>query len=513
MFKSCNYCRHRKKKCVLTYPSARRCGECEHLNLACEFSLRQPSLKRRTTSQRIASRVSAAAAVVVGTATAAASDRGRRPPNSASIVATVKDGDCQLGSAGGARSPARKIILRDDSPDTPELTAGKYWKYVHPLTPFVPREMILDGNDNWNPVLRQCIELASSVWLHQGPEPALPQRAGDSLAMAIRGGLSLPDLAGVLLLLLRVPLETDLAQRVFGTVHAALLAGEVLPAPVLAGALVANTWLRLVGSSLAPLDVPEGYLPAYARSLDHATFGHHYLRLSSLALRYDRLRVAAEYGDLGPGAKLSWCRLEYECLFWAVQLPSSLLDLRDEMPARPEAVVIHSLHNLVLLSFYATVLGRQDTLGNLLALGPVPGVLHYICALARSVLVCPREMVHQWALLSDIQAATARILLALWRLTQFENFRGLLNLWDDALNRFPDQARCVRDEIGAGPWTIEQTDGYSVFWTFRDLRSLHLEDAVPELTTAIIPAASPSSSSSTNTNTESNSPAGASEWQ
>ncbi|OIW25686.1 hypothetical protein CONLIGDRAFT_502615 [Coniochaeta ligniaria NRRL 30616] len=512
MFKSCNYCRHRKKKCVLTYPSASRCGECEHLELVCEFSLRQPSLKRRTTSQRIASKLSAAAAV--GNTRAAAGDRGHWP-NPTSFVATVEDGDCQPSSAGGSRSLARKIILRDGAPDNPESTAGKYWRYVHPLTPFVPREMVLDGDDDWDPVLQQCIELASGIWLHHRPEPALSQRAVDSLALAIRGEMSLPDLAGVLLLLLRLPLETDLAQRVFGTVNAALLAGELLPAPVLAGAVVANTWLRLVGSSLAPLEAPEDCLPAYAQTLDPGTFAHHYLRISNLALSYDRLRVALEHNGPGPGVKLSWCRLEYECLFWAVQLPSSLLDLRDEMPARPEAVVIHSLHNLVLLSFYATVLKWQDTLGKLLALAPVPGVLHYICALARSVLICPREMANQWALLSDIQAATARILLDLWRLTRFENFRGMLNLWDDALNRFPDLTRCVREEIGPGPWTIEQTDGYSVFWTFRDLRSLHLEDAMADLTPTFASRPSPSRThaTSTSTSTDTSPSAGASEWE
>lgn len=231
----------------------------------------------------------------------------------------------------------------------------------------------------------------------------------------------------------------------------------------------------------------------YAQSLDLSSFGHHYLRISNLGLSLDRLRLAEEREGLGPDAKLSWCRLEYECLFWAVQLPSYLLDLRDEIPARPKAVAIHSLHNLVILSFYATVLDRPDTLGTLLALRPVPGVLHYICSLARSVFICPPEMLVHWALFSDIQATTARIILRLWHQTQFENFRGLLNLWDDALNRFPELAQQVRDEIGPGPWTIDQTDGYSVFWTFRDLRSLHLEDAVPQLAAASVSTPIPSS--------------------
>jgi hypothetical protein len=355
--------------------------------------------------------------------------------------------------------------------------------------------MIPEDNDGWNPVLQECIELAAAIGLHRRPEPDLPQRASRYLAEAINGDMSRQELAGILLLILRVPLDGHVAHRVFDPVRAALLAGHLLPPPLLAGAVVANICFRLVGSSQPLLDAPEGYLSAFTQTVDHSTFGHHYVRISNLALSYDRLRAAAERHGLGPESKFAWSCLEYECLFWAVQLPATLLDLRDDMPAPPEAVVIHSLHNVVLLSFYATVLDRQDTLGALLGLRPVPGVLHYLCALARSVLVCPLEMVIHWAFLSDIQAATTRILLRLWHLTHFENFRGLLNLWDD-MSRFPELAGEVLEVKGSGPWKVEQTDGYSVFWTFRDLRSLHLEDSVPDLAAAMARESLPTLSSS-----------------
>ena len=76
------------------------------------------------------------------------------------------------------------------------------------------------------------------------------------------------------------------------------------------------------------------------------------------------------------------------------------------------------------------------------------------------------------SMLVRIQAQTARIMLRLWHHTNFENFRAILNLWENPGNRFPDLARQVREEIGTGPWSVDEIDGYSVFWTFRDLRSL-----------------------------------------
>ncbi|KAJ5825931.1 hypothetical protein N7474_003069 [Penicillium riverlandense] len=210
MFKSCNYCRHRKKKCVLDSPWASRCTECDHLDLVCEFSRRQPSLKRRKTSQRIASRVSAVAAA----ASAPSPAEERQWANTGSIVSVVKDGDSQLNSAGVTHSDGQKIILKDDNSDTPNSTARKYWDYVHPLTPFVPSEMIQDGNESWDPVLHECVELAASIWLHHRPNSDLPQRASDSLALVTQGEMTLQCLAGALLLMLRFPVERDSVQRV-----------------------------------------------------------------------------------------------------------------------------------------------------------------------------------------------------------------------------------------------------------------------------------------------------------
>jgi hypothetical protein len=207
MFKSCDYCRHRKKKCVLPYPCAGRCADCEHLDLVCEFSLRQPSLKRRRTSQRIASHLPAAAA------TAAAGSPRWRWPQSDSVSALVKDGDCQLTAAGGTGSSRGKIILKDDAPDRPESTAEKYWRYVYPLTPFLPPKMIVESNGDWDPILQHCVELAASLWLHHSQKQHHQPAADQLLDMVAHRELSLPVIAGILLLVLRMPLDDNLIQR------------------------------------------------------------------------------------------------------------------------------------------------------------------------------------------------------------------------------------------------------------------------------------------------------------
>jgi hypothetical protein len=213
----------------------------------------------------------------------------------------------------------------------------------------------------------------------------------------------------------------------------------------------------------------------YAHSLDTTTFGHHFLLLSHLIAEIEHHRISVETEGVRLDSQTTWARLEYECLLWQVRLPSDLLDLRDELPATPKSVVIHCLSNTTLLSIYSYILERADTLGTLLALRPVPGVLLFLCALARSTFICPREVLERWSLLVDLQAATARIMLRLWRQTGFENCRAILNMWTNMHGRYGDLAREVRQEIGPGPWTIDEIDGYSVFWTFRDLRALTIE--------------------------------------
>jgi hypothetical protein len=247
-----------------------------------------------------------------------------------------------------------------------------------------------------------------------------------------------------------------------------------VPRPILAGAFTTHAWLRLIGYPLPPLQISADAVDNYMLQLDPALFNYHYLAMSRLVDKFNNLCAAGDYHSLDVEAKLAWGRLEYECLLGPIKLPASLVDLRDEMPATPESVVIHCLQNLLFLSFYAYVFDRQETLGNMLSLRPIPGVMYFLCALARTVLTCSPDIVARWKLIGDAQVETVRAMLRLWRVSQFENCKAILGLWKDH-GENPDLVARVRDGIGPGPWPTELSDGYSVFWTFRDLRSLALE--------------------------------------
>ncbi|GJN80870.1 hypothetical protein PLIIFM63780_004400 [Purpureocillium lilacinum] len=391
-------------------------------------------------------------------------------------VANLKDGDCQIPLAG-KRDMANKRLVQAHASDVHhedelQTSSAKYWRNVHPFMPFVPAEMLEEADLGRDPDLEHCVDLASRLsfnFINEDVEG--PLLTDQLLSMLRHGSLSNSAIAGLLLLIPSIPLEEGLVQQIFLMVESASAAGSV-PPPILSGALITHIWRQLAGYSHPPLRLQSDILQSYAESLSPTTPAHHFIRLSQLAVELGQRRMAMSLEGIQPDTSLAWAKLEYDFLLWQVRLPTTLLDGRDDLPATPQSVLMHCLSSMLLLSFYSDVLEHADTLGVQMALRPVPGVLLFLCALARSTFICPRNLLDRWALLLHMQAATVRIMLRLWRQTGFENCRALCNLWEDSHNLFPDLKQQVREEIGTGPWTIEEIDGYSVFWTFRDLRTL-----------------------------------------
>ncbi|KAF4961108.1 hypothetical protein FSARC_10272 [Fusarium sarcochroum] len=475
MFKSCDYCRHRKKKCV-TLPSASRCSGCEHLDVPCKFTARSPSLKRRGVSQRLAAQV-----VAADTTTLTTTKTLPRPSGSLAVPAPrLKHGDCQVRLAGQPETPIKHVLHGptevgstsspgDVSPLVMTRTGEKYWQNVHSFLPFVHPQLLneaqLRSQSGGQPGhLEHCIHLASHLLSakHDDDEVCLTVEIEKVLSVFGQGRLSPSEVTGVLLVFDAV--EQDVETDADGE--------GLMLLEILSSALVTHVWRRLVGQPHPPLRLSSDFLHKFITTLDPSGFGHHFTRLSYLAVEFERRCRLLESQGVAPDTQAAWSRLEYDCLLWQVCLPGALLDTRDELPATAQSIVIHCFSSTLLLSLYSYILDRLDTLGALLALKPIPGVLLFMCILARSTFICPRELLDRWAILPDMQAATARIMLRLWHQTGFENCRAIINLWTDSLDRFPELSRHVRNEIGPGPWPIDEIDGYSVFWTFRDLRSL-----------------------------------------
>ncbi|KAJ9644903.1 uncharacterized protein PV06_08806 [Exophiala oligosperma] len=484
MFKSCQYCQHRKKKCVLPQPSASdsRCFACQHLDIRCEIGFRKPSFKRRLKSHEVSSRV-------YTQYSARSSATLLRPTGSLreAAVVHVNNGDCQLPRvrADSGSLDAAKMIMTTDETESGNLdqmtTAEKYQTIVSCEFPFLPREALLSMEEAKIPeALSYCVDLAAQLSL-QNRCAGLSESQVQKLSILVnQQDLDLIQAAGLMLLLPRVNLTSSIIEKAF-TPFAAIENIHNIPLPVSVGALTAQAWICLVGHTLqsSPPNLPPSMLLDYAASLDHDTFAPHYLRLTYLAASFLELRNTTTIPQDGePVARevaQEWARLEYSCLLNVAQMPSEFLDVRDDMPATPAAVITHMLQSLIYLRLYGYALIENPAVGREIGLRPVPGVLYFICAISRSIFVCQQQIVEHWSQLAQLQATAAETLLRFWELTNFENCRALLNLWDPLPGQFEFLKQTIRERIGPGPWTIELIDGYSVFWTFRDLRSLSLE--------------------------------------
>jgi hypothetical protein len=125
--------------------------------------------------------------------------------------------DCQAQQID-TRSPAEKMILRDDELHDGEYLASlaeKYYKNVRLLAPFLPDEMLAGDDMSQDLVLQSCIQLASCLSLHdRRPLPAT-SRINSGLQNILRSReMSLPAAAGILLLLLRLDIDEAITHQV-----------------------------------------------------------------------------------------------------------------------------------------------------------------------------------------------------------------------------------------------------------------------------------------------------------
>lgn len=194
-----------------------RCSDCQHLDLTCEFSPRQPSLKRRQISKQIAAQLGRAGSDLhVLEGDGGGSDNGR--DNNGRVSGTLKEGDCQLPLAGRGDMANKQLFqprhAADDPSDGFPTASQQYWKDVHPFWPFVTAEMLEEDELRVDADLKNCIHLASLLSLNSITEAAsLPSQTEVAVSILQQGRLSMTAIAGTLLVCPFIPYDDELLQR------------------------------------------------------------------------------------------------------------------------------------------------------------------------------------------------------------------------------------------------------------------------------------------------------------
>ena len=211
MFKSCNYCRHRKKKCVVIDAST-RCSDCEHLDLPCEFSRRLPSLKRRKTSRQVAARVG----IVATSKSPKSADYGGGRVDNGVDEANLKEGDCQLRLAGRRDMANKRLIRPSDAFQDEEgvhiSLSERYWRDIHPFWPFVSPKMeeSMDDSNFWRFIDLACRLSPKSL----GELGDSSLYAGEFVMALQRDQLSTSATAAALILCSFLYIEDSVVQKV-----------------------------------------------------------------------------------------------------------------------------------------------------------------------------------------------------------------------------------------------------------------------------------------------------------
>ncbi|ANB10940.1 hypothetical protein AWJ20_3734 [Sugiyamaella lignohabitans] len=381
-------------------------------------------------------------------------------------------------------------------PEDPQAVRDAYTLYIEPCTPFFPPEFY-DASD-MSTLARCCMSLAS----FSSPNSVAPV---GSIAMLYEVVDQLVaqetvwnefSLSAVFCVLVRYKLPYD---RVSRAINQFIKKGpQHYPSPginynLLIGALSAYAWNSLVAyDNLRPPNNDEAEIidiyETVTSNISEDTFAYHFLYVSTLLCRFKVLMIlpdevyspeslasgSPQHDDAWYSTRKSLIRLEYELLLWPVRLPKHLTVVKDDLIATPGALILHVLHNTVLLAYYIQAIRHKDPYGRMLSILPVPGLLQFLCGMAASSFKCQPDIIEKWPIIRDCLVITARLMLELYNQTEYENCKVALALYQDSQTA-PGLYNSIQKVLAAVDWAANDKDGAALYWIFRDVRSMSLQ--------------------------------------
>ena len=365
-----------------------------------------------------------------------------------------------------------------------------YLSYVRRFSPFLPTYIFDEQpkvqNESINSLARCCINLSSI----SAPDNMTPD-ATTQLLYEVLGPLlekeaewSPITIASVFLFAIRNKLKDKLILRIINRVNSFRASATPLDSGLVLGAVAVDSWNSLINCSYAPTIDPSllQEFDLELRTLDDTTFAYHFLLLSRILYRLlvSTKEPYSQYSINGHRRrrfKLEILQIESDLLIWPVKLPKDLTVVKDELIAPSGAMLLHMLHNTVLLTLYYHAI-KNPIYGNILSIVAIPGVLQFMGGMAKSTLKFGVQVAHKWPILRQCQVLTAQFMLDLYHVTEFQYCKVALSYWiDDTVS--PELFRQIKQLLGDIDYS-ENSDGSVVFWLFRDIRSISLDMLLAE---------------------------------
>lgn len=523
LLKACAFCRKRKLKCNIS-GNDQRCENCVARDLKCIFdhkkirprsqkSRMQQSdfennsqtdtrdIQRRSSTGELKNSQLYAPHTFPFSPISESFNRQVRPftSESSSSIFTVE-----------MESPVQELIsdsltlrlnsMQGTSPDTTEslvrlvqdeqiMPVQKLYRTnIEPYTPFV------DAATTWN-LLDRFSKLCLNIASVSSPISRIPVSTNDLLLEVLHDFFENDNtwdelsLSCFFLLPLRTNIEILFVQRNlerFNDLYAEY--GDSLSANLIIGActvdayysLLSGTWKLTTNHNILQV------LRKYLDSLNENSFCFHFLSVAYFLYKFVSLTSNEDvaYDEL----RLQMLELEYDMLLWPAKLTQELSVIEDDLLATPEAFLLHVLHNTLLTEFYYNAVKNRSTFGKMSSIFAVPGLYRFVSGMAKSNFKVNHGLVGRWSIIAGCQLHNAKRLLDLFGIMEYELFIPSLKYYKRATNVYDLEYQeqiygKVQDLIKNASYYKENnddTDGPSIFWGFRDIRSMSLQTYIDE---------------------------------
>ncbi|QPG76553.1 hypothetical protein FOA43_003943 [Brettanomyces nanus] len=213
-----------------------------------------------------------------------------------------------------------------------------------------------------------------------------------------------------------------------------------------AGAMVVDAWTSLTRETPLQTDFAcSNIFQKFSSTLDESAFA---FQMTSVGrMLYEFLSFLSE-GDRSSDQAAFWASarrkllsFEYDMLIWPVKLSTELSVIDDDLQPSLEALVLHVLHNTLMIAYYGTAALRKGEYARNISLYSIPGLYLFISGMAKSNFITAPRIEEKWSIIAECQIVTARFLLALNREMPFDNLRESLHFHEKPILRKVSNSR------------------------------------------------------------------------
>ncbi|CUM57577.1 uncharacterized protein AC631_05653 [Debaryomyces fabryi] len=374
------------------------------------------------------------------------------------------------------------------------LSFNIYKIHIEPYTPFVLYDMFNSTDSGYlDHFSKFCIHLASV----SSSTNQIPLSTIDLLFEVFKGYMEDDSryifdevtLSFFLLLPLRIRISDNIVQKHLGMFNKFYEKnGNSLPINLLVGALTVDafysllkgTWVLTTNTSILK------EVSNFVGTLNKKCFNYHYLSVACFL--YKLIMVVSNIKLSYEEQRIEMLHLEYEMLLWPAKLTRELSVVEDDLLATPEAFFLHVIHNTLLIEFYSNALRYKNKFGKMNSIFAVPGLYQFIAGMAKSNFRLNEGLVGRWSLIANCQLHTAKLLLGLYEVMEFEEFILALRFYKKSTNVFDyefqdhifSQVQKLLTKNSSYKLSDDDKDGPKVFWVFRDVRSMSLQLYIDE---------------------------------